>query len=324
MTRRAMPWLLLLLAPVILSLCLLMGASRFGLPDTSTEIGLNILWLRVDRVFTGFLIGAALAVAGVVLQTVLRNPLAEPYVLGVSSGGGLGAALAITTGIVGLGAAVLPLSAFVLASLTLALVYWLGNQGGRVSLYGLILSGVIVSSCCSSILMFLIALAPVEGLHNILWWMLGNMEMHSQPVLAVSAILIAGGLAGLWALTRDLNALALGQEMAHHVGVRTRLTVFLALALATLITSTAVALGGLIGFVGLVVPHAVRSITGPNHGRLIPASAIAGGLFLALCDALARTVMAPRELPVGVITALIGGPFFLWILRSRRKQGWME
>jgi iron complex transport system permease protein len=154
--------------------------------------------------------------------------------------------------------------------------------------------------------------------------MLGNLEGYSLQLLAVSGALIVCGVAAAWTLAPELNALALGQEMAHHVGVRTRFAITLGLALATLITATAVALAGLIGFVGLIVPHVVRSLIGPDHRRLIPIAALAGGVFLAICDAVARTVLAPIEIPVGVITALIGGPFFLVILRSRRKRGWIE
>jgi len=318
MLKRKSIWLIPA-APLLLGLCLLMGASGWGLPSDD-----NIFYLRMYRVLAGFVVGAALSCAGVVLQALLRNPLAEPYVLGVSSGAGLGAAAAILSGLASLATPVLPLSAFISAAITLAVVYWLANMGGKLSIYSLILSGVIVSSVCSSMLMFLISMAPDTGLHCVIWWMLGNLETYSRPLLALSSVVIAVGVAAIWALAPELNALALGQEMAHHVGVRTKLAVTIGLALATLVASTAVALAGLIGFVGLVVPHVIRSLTGPDHRRLIPAAAVAGGVFLAVCDAVARTVLAPIEIPVGVITALIGGPFFLVILRARRKQGWIE
>jgi len=318
MLKRKSIWLIPA-APLLLGLCLLMGASGWGLPSDD-----NIFYLRMYRVLAGFVVGAALSCAGVVLQALLRNPLAEPYVLGVSSGAGLGAAAAILSGLASLATPVLPLSAFISAAITLAVVYWLANMGGKLSIYSLILSGVIVSSVCSSMLMFLISMAPDTGLHGVIWWMLGNLETYSRPLLALSSVVIAVGVAAIWALAPELNALALGQEMAHHVGVRTKLAVTIGLALATLVASTAVALAGLIGFVGLVVPHVIRSLTGPDHRRLIPAAAVAGGVFLAVCDAVARTVLAPVEIPVGVITALIGGPFFLVILRARRKQGWIE
>lgn len=313
-----------LLAPVLLGACLLVGASGFGLPDTATEGGRAILQLRLERVVTGFLVGAALACAGVVFQAILRNPLAEPYVLGVSSGAGLGAAIAILSGFGAASVFALPAVAFAAAALTLAIVYALASEGGAPSVYGLILSGVIVSAIASSLLMFLVATAPVEGLHSVIWWMLGNLQPASRALLGGTAALVLCGCLGTWLLAPELNALTLGSETAHHLGVRTRATIVAGLALATLVTAGAVGLAGLIGFVGLIVPHVVRHLVGPDHRVLIPAAALYGGVFLALCDAVARVILAPREMPVGVVTALCGGPFFLAILRSRKLRGWMN
>lgn len=309
----------------ILAAALLLGASGIGLPDLQTPAGLAVLKLRLGRVIAGFIVGAGLAGSGVVLQALLRNPLAEPYVLGVSSGAGLGAALAILTGLgAALGAVALPLFAFILACVTLALVYFLACRGAdEPSVYGLILSGVIVSSICSSLLMFMISIAPLEGLHSILWWMLGNLQAASNNQLIVAGALTLFAFIGVWSLASQLNALTLGTEMAHHLGVRTRQIVRLGLVLATLMTAACVALSGLIGFVGLIVPHAMRSLLGPDHRRLLPAAALGGGLFLVICDAAARTILAPIEIPVGVITALLGGPFFLFILRRKRGPGWI-
>jgi iron complex transport system permease protein len=316
-------WLLVTATPLLLGLCLLLGASGIGLPDLNTAAGKAIFGLRLTRVAAGFVIGASLACAGVVLQALLRNPLAEPYVLGISSGAGLGAAFAILTGLAGSALFGLPILAFVFACATLLLVYALASEGGSPSIYGLILSGVIVSSVCSSLLMFLISVAPIEGLHSVMWWMLGNLQVPSLILLTVCSTLAAAGWIAVWLLAAELNALTLGAEMAHHLGVRTRIVILVGLGLATLITAASVAMAGLIGFVGLIVPHAARALIGPDHRRLIPAAALGGGVFLAVCDAVARVVLAPREIPVGVITALIGGPFFLVILHQRRKQGWI-
>lgn len=279
--------------------------------------------LRIFRIIAALAVGAALSSAGIVLQALLKNPLAEPYVLGVSSGSALGAALAIVAGLAAAGAFVLPVIAFVSGAITLALVYLLSRSGGTPSIYGLIISGVIVSSVCSSILMFIIAVTPIEGIHNILWWMLGNLQVTSYPLLRAVVIIIIAGIAVIWLMAPELNALTLGQEVAHYVGIRTTIAIAVGLAFATLVTAAAVAMAGLIGFIGLIVPHVVRSLVGPDHRRLIPAAALAGGIFLALCDLLARTVLAPVEIPVGIVTALLGGPFFLIILRSRRKHGWI-
>ncbi len=322
--KKSILWILAILTPVLLLICLAAGASGLGIPDWKTDTGRAILFLRLDRIITGFVVGAALSVAGVVLQALLRNPLAEPYVLGVSSGAALGASIAIVAGISFLGVFTIPLTAFLFAIATLATVYFLAGAGQKLSIYGIILSGVIVSSICSSILLFIIAWVPIEGLHSIMWWMLGDLQITSRPLLAAGSIVTILCIAGVWMLARELNALSLGSDMAHHVGVPTKLAVTLGLTLATLITSAAVSLAGLIGFAGLVIPHVTRSITGPDHKRLIPAAAIFGGLFLTICDAAARTILAPREIPVGVITAIIGGPFFLFILKKRRKKGFME
>jgi len=305
-----------------LGACILFGPTGIGLPSPDTPMGHAILLLRANRVLCGFIVGAALAAAGVVFQAVLQNPLAEPYVLGVSGGAGLGAALAILTGVGALGSLSLPISAFVAGIATLFLVFSLARDGqGTPNIYGLILCGVVVSAVCSSLLMFLVATAPVEGLHSVLWWMLGDLQPTSTGLLVVTGICILVTLAVLWALTPELNALALGREAAHHVGVRLNVSIPLALGAATFMAASAVSLSGLIGFVGLIVPHATRRLTGADHRRLLPMSALLGGTSLAVCDALARTVMAPVEIPVGVITALCGGPFFLYLLRRKRKGG---
>jgi iron complex transport system permease protein len=171
--------------------------------------------------------------------------------------------------------------------------------------------------------MFLVATAPVDGLHSVLWWMLGNLQPVSRELLGCSAVIILIGCSAAWFWAAELNALTLGEEVAHHVGLRPHLVSVLGLGLATLVTAAAVGMAGLIGFVGLIVPHALRSVVGPDHRRLIPAAAVGGGVFLAVCDGLARTLIAPVEIPVGVVTALCGGPFFLVILRRRRRSGWI-
>jgi len=313
----------LVAAPAVLAGCLLLGASGVGWPDMATRAGRAILNLRVNRVLCGFLVGAALSCAGLILQAVLRNPLAEPYVLGVSSGAGLGAAAAILSGLGAASLFALPLCAFGGGAVTIIIVYTLACSGGKPSVYGLILSGVIVSSICSSLLMFLVATAPVEGLHSVMWWMLGSLQPASRVTLAGTGAIIAIVFSATWILSRDLNALALGDEVAHHIGVRTRVIVPVVLGVATLATGAAVSMAGLIGFVGLIVPHVTRGVFGADHRRLVPAAAVGGGVFLAVCDALARTLMSPVEIPVGVVTALFGGPFFLAILTRKRRQGWL-
>lgn len=324
MNRKLRLVLFLVASLLLLAGCLFLGAFGIGLPDLHSATGNAIFFMRLNRVITGFMVGAALSCAGVVFQALLRNPLAEPYILGVSSGAGLGAAVAILTGFGAASVFALPLTAFIAAVITLAIVFGLASNRGSTSMYGLILSGVIVSSVCSSILMFLVATAPVEGLHSVIWWMLGNLESTSRELMIVSAVIIAGGCSAVWLISPELNALTLGRETAHSVGVRTRLIVLLGLVLSTLVTASAVGIAGLIGFVGLIVPHVMRNLVGPDHRLLIPAAAVGGGVFLAVCDAVARTVLAPIEIPVGVVTAICGGPFFLIILRHKRKTSWIE
>jgi iron complex transport system permease protein len=323
MYRNNRQLLLFLLAPVLLVVCGLLGPHGFSIPDASTPTGRAILDLRLYRIAAGFIVGAALSCSGAVLQALLRNPLAEPYILGVSGGGALGAALVIFLGFASAHALALPAGAFLAALAALFLVYKLASRGGTVSVYGLILSGVVVSSMLSSLLMLLISLSDAEGLHSILWWMLGNLQATSSTMLVACGGCVALALSVVWLLSRELNALTLGQDLAHHLGVRTGWVVPLALGAATLAAASAVALAGLIGFVGLIVPHAVRQVVGADHRRLLPTVTLAGGVFLVVCDTFARLVCAPVELPVGVITALTGGPFFLVLLR-RRKRTWVE
>jgi len=321
--RRAL--LLAAAIPLLLGLSLLLGPSGVGLPDTSSISGRAIIDLRLGRFVMGMLVGAALSTSGTVFQAILRNPLAEPYVLGVSGGAGLGAALSILVGGGILGAAGLPVTAFFFAVVTLFAVYAIAGQGGGMpSVYSLILSGVIVSAICSSVIMFLVSTANVEGMHTVMWWMLGNLQPSSWGDQLVALLFIASASVALWLLAPALNVLTLGREMAHYQGLNAGTVTVSSLLLATLLAATAVSMGGMIGFVGLIVPHVMRAIFGPDHRWLVPASAFGGGAFLVLCDALARIVMAPIEIPVGVVTALAGGPFFLIVLRKRMKYAWND
>ncbi len=313
------------IVPLLLALSLLLGPSGIGIPDLQSPSGSAILSLRFSRLLMGMMTGAALSASGVVFQALLRNPLAEPYVLGVSGGAGLGATLVILAGSGLLATLSLPLVAFVSAVLTLMVVYGIASQGssGQPSVYSLILSGVIVSSICSSVIMFLVSTASVEGMHNVIWWMLGSLQPVTSGQQLLSAALILGGLAGIWLLSPRLNALALGREMAHYQGLHADFVIVIGLLFATLLAATAVSLSGMIGFVGLIVPHVMRAMFGPDHRKLVPLAALGGGTFLVLCDAVARTLLAPVEIPVGVVTALAGGPFFLIILQRRMQQAWI-
>jgi len=299
----------------------LIGAVPLWSLDLSDPLSRGILHLRATRVATAFTVGAGLAISGVVMQAVMRNPLAEPYILGVSSGGGLGAAIVIAAGYSLTFPAAIPLAAFVAALLTLGFVYLLASAKGPPNTYDLLLCGIAVSALCSSLLMLLVSISHNQRLQGILWWMLGNMQGSDLRVLLLSALAIMAAFVAALLLSRDLNALTLGREMAHHLGINTRFAVTLALITATLSAAAAVGLAGLIGFVGLVAPHAVRKLIGPDHRLLLPASALAGGAFLVLCDLVSRTALENREIPVGVITALVGAPVFLFILKRKKANG---
>jgi iron complex transport system permease protein len=311
--------------PLLLFVSLMLGPSGIGIPDLQGAEGKAILSLRAGRMYMGLITGAALAASGTVFQAILRNPLAEPYVLGVSGGAGLGATLAILGGSGIILSSGVPFAAFLSAIVTLFAVYLIASRGsgGQPSVYSLILSGVIVSSICSSVIMFLVSTASNEGLHNVIWWMLGSLQPAEPGQMALSGVLAAVALAGIWLISPRLNALSLGREMAHYQGLNADFLIVSGLLMATLLAATAVSLSGMIGFVGLIVPHVVRAVFGPDHRRLVPLASIGGGTFLVVCDAFARTVLAPLEIPVGVVTALAGGPFFLVILQNRMKRAWI-
>ncbi len=278
-----------------------------------------ILDLRLPRVAAGMIVGAALAIAGSVLQALLRNPLADPFVLGISSGAAVGAVLAILFGVGStlLGGYAIPGAAFAGALLTLFLVYSIARLHGRVPTQTLLLAGVIVSSFFSAIIMFLISITSDERLFDVTFWLMGNVGNIQPKTLGVIFIYLLLGGGVLFSLTKDFNLLSMGEETASALGVEVERTKKLAFIFASLITGAVVSVSGLIGFVGLVVPHLVRLLWGPDHRFLLPASAFIGAMLLVLADTVARTAMAPLEIPVGVVTAMGGAPFFIYLLRKK-------
>ncbi len=303
----------------------LLAACAIGVGTGAVHLSLAELFspgvgeLRLARVLLTVVVGAGLSIAGVIFQALLRNPLADPYVLGASSGAGLAAATVILLGWSVAGAWVLPGAAFAGSLLTVILVYALARgAGGALPIHSLLLAGVVVGAVLSSLLMFLVSVAPPERIHNVMWWLLGNLQVFDWGLLRAAAVVVSAGLAAAIILARDLNLMTLGEESAAHLGLNVEQTKTLFLVLASLITGAVVAAAGLIGFVGLIVPHSVRLALGPDHRRLVPASALAGATFLVLADAFGRTVMAPLEIPIGVVTAALGGPFFLFLLKRRR------
>ena len=300
--------------------------SQLGMPWIETgDIGRNteaIVWsLRLPRVLLGLLIGASLALAGSTFQGLLRNPLADPFTIGVSSGAATGATIAIFLNrLSGLHFPhMIPLFAFTGALMAIFFVYNLAKIGGQIPVATLLLAGVVVSSFLSAVISLLMVFAG-ENMQGIFFWLSGGLMMRSWTEIGFVMPYLLLGFCLLFAYARELNILLLGEEAALHLGVRVDFTKKLLLVTASLLTAAAVSVSGMIGFVGLIIPHAVRMLSGPDHRVLLPASALVGGIFMVWADVAARTVMAPQEIPVGIITAFIGAPFFIYLLRKKKKE----
>lgn len=277
-----------------------------------------ILWqVRLPRVLLAALVGAALSLSGTTFQAVLRNPLADPYLLGVSGGAALGAVAALSSGVNS--ALLVPAAAFCGALLALFLVY-LVARAHSCSSHTLILSGVMIGSLAAALLLFLLWRAPVAATRQAVFWLAGNLSLADPGWLAASAGWIAPAFVLLWLLASRLDLLTQGEDTARDLGLNVAATRLILFVLAGALTACAVALAGLIGFVGLVVPHICRMLAGPGHRRLLPLAALFGASFLIVADALARSIYAPAEIPVGVITALLGAPFFLFLLRRQGRE----
>ncbi len=283
-----------------------------------------IFQIRLLRVVGGALTGAALATAGVLFQGLLRNPLADPYIIGTSAGAALGAtiAMALPLNFAFMAFGLVPAAAFVSALLTVYLVYNLARTGGKTPVVTMLLAGFAVSAVLAAAVAFMMSINDRLGLNlrSVYSFLMGNISVSSWSQILVMAPLVVGGIFAAHFFARHLNAFAVGEEGAAYLGINVERDKLVVLALGSLLTAAAVSLSGLIGFVGLVVPHAVRLSLGPDHRLLLPASALAGATFLVLADLLARTVLAPGEIPVGVITAIVGGPFFLYLLRRNRRE----
>jgi iron complex transport system permease protein len=293
--------------------------------DTADEI--IIFQLRLPHVLGAALVGAALAVGGVLFQGLLRNPLADPYLIGISAGSGLGITIgfALPASLIVLGFGQIATFAFIGAVLAVALVYWLARVGGRTPVVALLLAGMVVTALMNALQALLLYLYPglQLRLRSVIGWLWGGIAVQDWGQVGVAALLILIGILLALSFGPTLNALALGEEGATYLGINVERQKTLLIAVASLLTAAAVTIAGLVGFVGLVVPHALRLVIGPGHRLLLPASALGGALFLVVADLLARSLIAPSELPLGVLTALVGGPFFLYLLRrSGRDYRW--
>lgn len=285
----------------------------------------SIFWtLRFPRTLLALLCGGALAMSGLGLQTLFRNPLAEPYTLGIASGAALGAVLALQAETLGLalGFPLVALAAFVGALAVAAIILGLAVSGYARDVSTVLLAGIAISLSCSALVLFVQYLADLTQTFRMVRWMMGGLAVVGYGEVLWVLPWVLGGTAVLLVLRWDLNLLITGEELAASRGVDLKRLRLLVLATASAMVAALVAVTGPIGFVGLIVPHILRRWIGTDHLHLIPACLLGGGAFLALCDLGSRTVMAPAELPVGVLTALLGGPFFLWLLIATRRRSW--
>lgn len=274
--------------------------------------------IRLPRILLAGLVGFTLSLGGVVFQALLRNPLAEPFILGISSGAAIGAIGGI---MLGLGFTVgVPLLSFISALATILLVMGISSRHGGLESSTLLLTGVIVNAFFTAIIMFFIATVSDSRLHSMLFWLYGDLSQSKYIQLSISLplVLIVSGL--IYLFSRHLNLMVGGEESALQMGVEVEMVKWISFIGISLITGVVVSFSGIIGFVGLIVPHLMRMILGPDHRLLIPASALGGAVFLVAADTVARTIISPSELPVGVITAFLGAPFFIYLLRKRGSQ----
>jgi len=309
---------------------LLVGSSDVGLADlpailtgtASAQATAIIADVRLPRVLLALAVGAALAAAGASLQSVLRNPLADPYILGLSGGAGLGAIL--MTSLAGeesvRGAALRPLASFAGSLAAVLGLLALARLRGRRSPETMLLMGAVINATFMALILFVITVADVGRYQGVMYWLVGNLSPATRPVLVIIYICVASGVAALTLLGGHLNLLSGGEETAEQLGSPVGRIRLLAILFACLATAAAVSVSGLIGFVGLMVPHLARTWFGPDNRLVIPASAIVGAALLIAADTAARTALAPTQIPVGVITALAGGPFFLWLFSRRTAR----
>ncbi len=318
-SSRPKPFIFLLLLFLLLAAmlgCSMLGVVHFGWADMWQS---PIFWnLRMPRIVLSVLVGAALSVCGSAYQSVFRNPLTDPYVLGISSGASLGAAIAI---LLGLEAYLLGVGACALVSglLTILVIYRIASIGNRMHTTTLLLTGVCITFLMSALISFLMVLRQ-DKMDSIIFWTMGSFASASWTDVAIVAPVVAVGIGVVLYHCRDLNLLLAGSETAKSLGVEVERVKKVLLLATTLMVAFCVSTCGVIGFVGLVVPHCIRLVSGPDNRRIVPYAIVVGALFLLLCDTMARTLLMPAELPVGSLTALVGAPLFIYLLYKNKKN----
>jgi iron complex transport system permease protein len=316
--------------------CLQFGAQYIGLGDmldlivsgaggagSERETTAAIVFqVRLPRVVLGFLVGCCLASVGVALQALFRNPLADPYVLGVSSGAALGVSVAVLVGVgtTTLGVSVLPVCGFAGGLIALAVIYRLAATYDRLPIYSVLLAGVILNAIFSALVMFVTSIMDPNRSFGMMIWLMGSLTAPGYPAMIVFSLYLLLGLCLLFGQVRILNIMAFGEESARSLGIDTERTKRHIFLLSALMTGAVVSVSGMVGFIGMVVPHAVRMMFGADHRLLMPAAALVGGAFLMGADTFSRTLFSPSEVPVGIMTALAGGPFFIYLLVWRKDR----
>jgi len=278
--------------------------------------------IRLPRIYVGLSIGGALSIAGVILQGIYRNPLVEPYTLGISGGAALAVAFIIVSGLdLSLGAFMLPVFGFIGALVPVFLVYFLSVRHGKLLTQNMVLIGVMISFIASSGMIFLMSTATNENLHSIVFWVMGSLDETNGNLIVISVFISLFGLLASYLFIHPLNALRLGEDKARHLGVNTDVSIKFLFIIASLLTGMCVSVAGVIGFVGLIIPQFIRLIVGSDFRILLISSFLAGGSFLVFCDTIARTIIAPNELPIGVITGILGGlAFIIMLIHTGQKQ----
>ena len=318
--------LVLILISVSL-LSMFVGSSDVGI-DNFFDILLNqkdspaysiLFRIRLPRIILGFAVGGALSLAGVILQGLFRNPLVEPYTLGISGGASLGVTLNIMLkAYLVLGAISFPLFGFLGALVTIFFVYFFSFKNRSMKIESMLLTGVMISFISSSIVMLITALSSAEDVKSIIFWIMGSLDEPNNDLIILAVVFSIIGLIISYFYAITLNAFSLGEEEAYHLGINVERTKKVLFIVASLLTGLSVSVAGVIGFVGLVIPHLIRYYTGPDHRILLISSFLAGSSFLILSDTIARTIISPMELPVGVITGIIGGAIFIYSLNKKR------
>jgi len=318
--------LVLLIGSVLLSLST--GEIPIKLSDilhimhTKSGMEYSVLTnIRLPRILLAIAIGGTLSMTGAVLQGIYRNPLVEPYTLGISGGAALGVSLCIVLHLHVMGGSfMLPLSGFLGSLCSIFLVYFLSMRKGIFSVNKMLLMGVMISFIASSTMMFLMSISNADDVHSIIFWIMGSLDESNSSLINLMLYTSIAGLVIAYLFSHQLNALRLGEQNARHLGINAGLTIKILFVVLSLLTGLCVSIAGIIGFVGLIIPHIVKQITGSDYRILLPASFLGGSIFIMLSDIVARTIISPNELPIGVITGMAGGLMFIVVLKNNKAQ----